>query len=540
MKRILLLILVGFFLFACKEKKEVDLLVMNAKIYTVDENFSIRQSFVVNDGKILEIGEFGKLELRYTPEKTYDVDGKFVFPGFIDAHAHFYGLGLQQQKVDLTGTKSFAEVVERIQTFQKKNNSNFITGRGWDQNDWEKQEFPTNDTLNRLFPNTPIIINRIDGHVLLANKIALQKAGISTQTKIEGGEIIQENGKLTGVLIDNAMTLMNKIIPNPTPKEKISALKAAEKICLDYGLTTVDDAGLERETIELIDSLQKANELNMRIYAMVANSSKNVEYYLKKGIYKTPKLNVRSFKVYADGALGSRGAALKKSYTDKDKHFGSLLINPKKFKTLAGKISKSDFQMNMHAIGDSANAMVLRTYDSVLKKQNDRRWRIEHAQIIDEPDFKYFSNNIFPSVQPTHATSDMYWANLRLGKERLKNAYAYKRLLKQTGKIALGTDFPIENVNPLLTFYAAISRKDTSGYPEDGFQKSQALSREEALRGMTIWAAYANFEEKEKGSIEVGKYADFVVLDRDIMTIPEKDIPNVKVLATYIDGKKAN
>ncbi|WP_121667214.1 amidohydrolase [Mesonia aquimarina] len=540
MKRALILLAPIFFLFSCEEKKEVDLLVMNAKVYTVDKDFSIQQSFVVDDGKILEIGEFGKLELRYTPKQTYDVDGKFVFPGLIDAHAHFYGLGLQQQKVNLTGTKTFEEVIKRLQSYQKEKKSTFIVGRGWDQNDWENNDFPTKDTLDILFPNTPVVLTRIDGHAMLVNSRTLQLSGISEQTKIEGGEIQQKNGELSGILIDNAMSLVGKIIPKPTKKDKISALKKAEETCLDYGLTTIDDAGLDRATIELIDSLQKTGDLNIRIYAMIANSPGNVEYYLKNGIYKTPKLNVRSFKVYADGALGSRGAALKKPYSDKENHFGAMLINPKKFKKLAQKISQSPFQMNTHAIGDSANVVVLKTYDSLLKKEEDRRWRVEHAQILDQPDFNYFSENIIPSVQPTHATSDMYWAESRLGEKRLKDAYAYKKLLKQSGKVALGTDFPVEEVNPFLTFYAAVSRKDTSGYPEGGFQKEQALNREEALRGMTIWAAYANFEEDEKGSIEQGKYADFIVLDRDIMTIPLKDIPKTKVLRTYINGEQVN
>lgn len=533
----LLSCMVFFALFSsCTTKKEVDLIVLNAKIYTVDSAFQVVEAMAIKNGKIVDLGTNKQLKSAYKANDIKDIKGKTIVPGFIDAHCHFYGLGLLQQKVDVSGTNSFDEVIERIVAFQKEKNVSYITGRGWDQNNWEVKEFPTNEKLNKLFPNTPIAIRRIDGHALIANQKAIEMAGVTTKTKFSGGDIVQKNGKLTGVFIDNPMELIEKEVPPYTLTEKIQSLKDAEKICLSYGLTTVDDAGLSKRTIELIDSLQQASSLKIKVYAMVSDSPQNLDYYLTKGIIKTNKLNVRSIKVYGDGALGSRGAALKRPYTDKHNHYGTLLKSPEEYLKIAKRIAKSDYQMNTHAIGDSTNYLILKTYKEVLKGKKNRRWRIEHAQVIDKKDFHYF-DNIIPSVQPTHATSDMYWAEERLGKERIKHAYAYKDLLKANGTVALGTDFPIEKVNPFLTFYAATARKDTKGFPKNGFQIQNALSREEALKGMTIWAAYSNFEENEKGSLQPGKAADFIVLDQNIMEIPFEKIPNTNVISTYIDGE---
>jgi len=525
--------------FSCTKKIAIDTLVINATIYTVNQNFDKAEAFAIKDGKIIDVGTSEEMQAKYAATYVNDVKGKTIIPGFIDAHCHFFGLGLQQQKVDLEGTTSFDEVLQRIVDFQKEKNVPYITGRGWDQNDWEVKEFPTKEKLDELFPNTPVAVTRIDGHALLANQAAIDLAGVSINTKAEGGFILQKNGKLTGIFIDGPMDLIDAKIPNPSKTAQIQALKDAERICFDLGLTTVDDAGLSKEAIELIDSLQQTGELKMRIYAMVSASDENIDYYTTKGIIKTDRLNVRSFKVYADGALGSRGAAMKESYSDQHNHFGAMVTPLEDLQNYAEKIAASNFQMNTHAIGDSANYVMLKTYKDVLKDQKDRRWRIEHAQIIDKPDFKYF-DNILPSVQPTHATSDMYWAEDRVGSNRIKGAYAFKDLLNTYGKIALGTDFPVEKVSPLLTFYAAVARKDLNNYPENGFQMENALTREETLKGMTIWAAYSNFEENEKGSIEVGKFADFIILENNIMEVEIAKIPNIKVVETYINGQRVN
>jgi hypothetical protein len=537
MKHLISSLFLTLILISCTKKIQVDTIIIGANVYTVNDEFTKAEAFAIKDGKIIDVGTSVEMQLKYAATYVNDVKGKTIVPGFIDAHCHFYGLGLQQQKVDLEGTKSFEEVIERIVDFQKEKNVAYITGRGWDQNDWKVKEFPSKEKLDELFPDTPIAVTRIDGHALLANQAAIDLAGITIKTPFSGGEIIKKDGKLTGIFIDAPMELIEAKIPEPSKAEKIRALKDAENICIDLGLTTVDDAGLSKETIELIDSLQQAGELKIRIYAMVSVSDKNIEYFTKKGIIKTDLLNVRSFKVYSDGALGSRGAAMKKPYSDQHNHFGALVTPLADLKSYANKIAASDYQMNTHAIGDSANYVMLQTYKKVLKGKKDRRWRIEHAQIVDVADFHYF-HNIIPSIQPTHATSDMYWAKDRIGSERMKGAYAYKVLLDKYGKVALGTDFPVEKVSPLLTFYAAVARKDLNNFPAKGFQKENALTREETLKGMTIWAAYANFEENEKGSIEKGKFADFIVLDNDIMQIEESKIPTIKVKETYINGVK--
>ncbi|MBQ4805096.1 amidohydrolase [Aquimarina sp. MMG015] len=539
MKKVLLGTFSALVFISCQQPKEIaDLLVFNANVYTVDESKPKAEAFVIKDDKFIAVGNLEEVSKTYSFTDSIDAKGKTVVPGLIDAHCHFYGLGLQQQKVNLVGTTSYDDVLSRIIDFQDKKKVSFITGRGWDQNDWEVKEFPTKEKLDSLFPEIPVAVTRVDGHAMLANQAALDLAKITIDTKIAGGEIIQKEGKLTGVLIDNPMELVEAIFPQPTVAEQVAALKDAEKINFSYGLTTVDDAGLSPDVIKVIDSLQKAEELKIRMYAMVSNVPAYVDYYLMQGVHKTDKLNVSSFKVYADGALGSRGAVLKKPYSDKHDHYGAMVIGTKEFKELAVKLAASPFQMNTHAIGDSANAVVMNTYYDVLKDKSDRRWRVEHAQVVAPEEFKILNDNLVMSVQPTHATSDMYWADERLGKERIKGAYAYKQLLNKTGKLALGTDYPVENVSPFYTFYAAVARKDLKQYPADGFQKEDALTREETLKGMTIWAAYSNFEESEKGSITTGKFADFVILEENIMEINEDKIPNIKVNATYVGGEK--
>lgn len=525
-------------IFSCnKGKQQVDSIITNAKVYTVNTNFETAEAFAIKDGKFVAVGTSKDIENKFQADTIMDAKEQTIVPGLIDAHCHFYGLGLFEQTVNLVGTTSFVDVVKRVTDFQNQKNKPFITGHGWDQNDWEIKEYPNKALLDLLFPNIPVALTRIDGHAMLCNQAALDLAKITKNTKVAGGEILLEKGELTGVLIDNPMALVEAVYPKPTRQAQITALLDAQEICTNLGLTTVSDAGLNKEVIELIDSLQQAKKLNTRVYAMVSNTKENLDYYLPKGKIKTEKLNVQSVKVYADGALGSRGAALKQEYSDMHNHFGAMVIGLEDYKKLAIRIEKAGYQLNTHAIGDSANRFVLNTYEKTLQGKTDRRWRVEHAQVLTGTDFNYFKNeNIIPSVQPTHATSDMYWAEERLGKDRIQTAYAYKTLLNKSGKVALGTDFPIEQVSPFLTFYAAVARQDVKGFPENGFNKKEALSREEALKGMTIWAAFANFEEHEKGSIEAGKFADFIILDKDIMQVPDAKLPNIKVQQTFIDG----
>ncbi|MEK9566201.1 MAG: amidohydrolase [Flavobacteriaceae bacterium] len=527
-------LVVGILLSSCQNK--VDLIVHNANVYTMGQNRLKASAFVVDDGKFIDVGGEELLE-AYAAKKVLDLQELPVYPGFIDSHCHFLSLGLNLGKVDLVGTKSFEEVLERVERFASNKELNAISGRGWDQNDWESKKLPNKEALDALFPDIPVALRRIDGHAMLVNQKALDLAGITLETEVAGGQIVKENGKLTGVLIDTPMKLVTAILPKPSVEEKIQALQNAEEIGFANGLTTVSEAGLDKDDIFLIDSLQKAGLLTMRVYAMVSNTPENLEYFLKEGPYKTDKLNVRSFKVYADGALGSRGAALKEAYSDLDNHTGAFITPKDSLEALAYKLAASPFQMNTHAIGDAANQVVLEAYSKALVFSDDPRWRVEHAQIIDTTDIELFNRKILPSVQPTHATSDMYWAEDRLGKDRLNGAYANKALLEQSGRIALGTDFPVEEVSPFKTFYAAVARKDSNAFPEEGYLPENKLTEIEALRGMTIWGAYANFEEKEKGSIEAGKVADFIILDRDIAKVNEKRILKTRVVATFVDGQ---
>ena len=540
-KKILAVLPILLLFLSCSQKLKADLFVYNGTIYTDDSSFSTAEAMVVADGKILETGKRADLEKKYDAKEKIDAQGKFIYPGFIDAHAHFTGYGLSLQTVNLMGTNSWDEVIEKVKVFAAENPEGWITGRGWDQNDWATKDFPTNLKLNELFPERPVLLRRVDGHAAIANQKALDLAGIKAGDTLTGGEIEEMEGTLTGLLIDNAVGLVAAKIPNTTDEQFKKALQAAEQNCFAMGLTTIDDCGLGFTSVDRIKKLHENGDLKMRLYVMLSDDKENYNYLEKTGIIKTDRLNVRSIKVYADGALGSRGACLLHPYTDKPDWSGFLLSTPAHFDSIANYISQKGWQMCTHAIGDSGNRTMLNIYAKYLKGKNDLRWRIEHAQVVSETDFNLFgSNSIIPSVQPTHATSDMYWAGDRLGTDRVKGAYAYKKLLQQNGWIPLGTDFPVEDISPFKTFFAAVVRKDAKAFPNGGYQMENALTREETLRGMTIWAAMANFEEKEKGSLEKGKFADFVILDKDLMKAPDMDLLTVKVLMTVINGEKVH
>lgn len=525
---------------SCKFRQKVALIVHHAKIYTVDEKFSVAEAMAVNEGKIIAIGKNDDILKQYESDSMVDAGGKTILPGFNDAHAHFVGYAYSLKEVNLVDTKSWDEVLARCSEFEKKLPAGtWLTGRGWDQNDWEVKQFPDNTKLNELFPNRPVILERIDGHAAIANTKALELAGIKPGDKLTGGEIETKNGKLTGILVDNAEVLVYSKIPAAGKEENKDALLQAQQNCFAVGLTSVNDCGLDYKTLEFLESLQKDGVLKMRMNIMLSDAKENYDYAFKRGKIKTDYLNVSSFKVYADGALGSRGACLLQPYSDKPGWTGFLLSPPAHFDSVAALIAQHGWQMCTHAIGDSGNRTILNTYAKYLKGKNDLRWRIEHAQVINENDFHLFGdNNIVPSVQPTHATSDMYWAADRLGPVRVKGAYAFKQLLDENGWIPLGTDFPVEDISPFKTFFAAVVRQDAKGFPPEGFQIENALTREQAIRGMTIWAAKASFDEKRKGSLETGKLADFIILDTDLITCEPSAILNTKVIATYSSGKK--
>jgi predicted amidohydrolase YtcJ len=499
------------------------------------------EAMAIRDGKIIETGAAANLESHYSFLEKLDAGGKYIYPGFIDAHAHFVGYALNLLRVNLVGTTSWEQILEKLQTFSKENPTGWILGEGWDQNDWENKNYPDLTSLNQLFPDRPVLLTRIDGHAAIANQKAVSLAGITGKERIIGGEVVVSKGKPTGILIDNAVEVVNKIIPPTNDDDFRKAILKAQQNCLAVGLTTIDDCGLDAPVVEKIKQLQDLDSLRIRLYVMLSDKPDNYTYAEKNGKLITDRLTVRSFKVYGDGALGSRGACLLKDYTDRPGHLGFLLSNPAHFDSVASWCAKWGWQMNTHAIGDSGNRTILNTYARYLKKEDDLRWRIEHAQVVNPNDLNYFGQyQIIPSVQPTHATSDMYWAEKRLGNERIEHAYAYQTLLKQNGWIPLGTDFPVEDISPFKTFYAAVTRQDATGWPENGFQKKEALSREEALRGMTIWAARANFEETKKGSLEKGKWADFIILDKDLMKASPAELLKINTLSTYINGVKVH
>ncbi len=524
---------------SCLSKKKADLIIYNANIYTVNDNFDKATALAVKEGLIAGVGSDEEILNGFDAPVKKDLKGKAVYPGFNDGHSHFSGYGIWvTHYANLVGTNSFEEVLDVLKRFSKTVKGNWILGRGWDQNDWKDKHYPVNDKLNEMFPNKAVVLTRIDGHAVLANKKALEIAGITPGTEIEGGEIVLKEGKLTGVLIDNAADVMKAKIPPLTDEQKTTALLRAQNDCFSVGLTTVTDAGLDKHDILLIDSLQSAGKLKMRVYAMINPTKENFEYFFNEGPIHKKRLTVSAVKLYADGALGSRGALLLKPYSDMPGYYGLQLHPASYYDSVCRLAYNAGFQVNTHAIGDSGNRLILKTYGKYLRGKNDLRWRIEHAQIVALPDFDLFRKySVIPSIQSTHCTSDMYWAEKRLGKQRIKFAYAYKRLLHQNGWMVNGTDFPIEDISPVKTFYAAVSRKDLNGWPPGGFQYENAISRKEALRSITIWPAKGSFDEKRKGSLETGKVADFVVLDTDIMTCPEQNIPKAKVLQTYLNGK---
>ncbi len=529
-----------FLMMSCKnEPQNADLLLVNGNIYTVDESFSRVGALAIKDGRILATGTSEEITGRYTASGVRDLEGAFVYPGWIDAHCHFFGYGMDLRSADLVGTGSVEEVVQRLKEHHQIMGDGWITGRGWDQNDWEVPVFPTKEMLDAHFPHEPVLLRRIDGHAAWANSRALELAGVGAETRVEGGAVLLEEGKPTGILVDNAIGLVSRLVPGPSRQEMEAALMQAQENCFRVGLTSVQDAGLDRLTVELIDSLYRSGTLKIRMNTWLSPTEENFTTFVEKGPIHADYLTINTIKLFADGALGSRGARLLEPYSDDPGNMGLFVESMETLEAHCRRAYQHGFAVATHAIGDGANRAVLELYASILPEGNDRRWRIEHSQIIHPGDFHLFGDyGIIPSVQPTHATSDMYWAEERLGRERMKGAYAYRTLLEQNGWLPGGSDFPVEDINPLYGFYAATARKDQKGYPEGGFIPEEALTREQALRAMTIWAAKAGFEEVLKGSIEPGKLADLVVTRTDLMTAPETELFRIPVLETYVGGER--
>jgi predicted amidohydrolase YtcJ len=532
---VLILFIMGFE--SCHDlKRKADLIIYNAKIYTPDSVEKSINCIAVLDGKIIGIGTDAQIRSRYWAPENINASGAFVYPGFTDAHAHFTGYALGFRYADLTQAESFDDVLEILQEYRKQHPDGWIVGRGWDQNNWTRKVFPDNKKLNKLFPGVPVVLTRVDGHAVLASDAAIKAAGIIATGK--KGEAVIEDGEFSGIFLEEMADKLRNAIPLPSVNEIADLMVIATRLCHEAGLTAVTDAGLNKSEILLLDSLQKAGKITLRIDAWLNPNEENYDYFMKDSIYHTPFLRVGAIKMYADGALGSRGACLLSPYLDDPRNYGIPVTSPQELSSVCERAYKHGFQVNTHAIGDSAVRMVLHTYSKFLKPGNNLRWRIEHAQVVNENDFSLFAKyHIIPSVQATHATSDMNWARLRLGYKRVKNAYAYERLLQQNGWMPNGTDFPIEGIEPLKTFYAAVVRKNSNGEPEDGYMMENALSRMEALKSITTWAAKSSFTEKERGSIEVGKAADFTILNTDILKASQYKLLKTKILYTIVDGK---
>ncbi len=534
MTRLLFCVGLAAVMISCKQK--ADLILHNAIIYAED-TIPTASALAVSKGKIVAVGTSEDILSRYESDSILDAGQMPVYPGFIDAHCHFYGYALFSLRADLTGLSSWGATVDEVREFAAKNPELYwIRGRGWDQNLWRNPKFPNKLLLDAAFPDRPVLLTRVDGHAAVANSKALELAGITPATTVPGGKIVVENGQLTGLLIDKAVDVVEKVIPPLPVPLLVKALLQTQKECFALGLTTLHDAGLDRKTIKLIDSLQQTGQLLIRLNVMALPEER--KFFFASGKIEKDRLRIGAFKVYADGALGSRGACLLEPYSDSPKEYGLMLNAYDSLKIWFTEMYANGFQVATHCIGDSAVRTILRLYAQILPPDNDRRWRIEHAQVVNPADLAIFkSYRIIPSVQPTHAVSDMKWAGLRLG-ERLSHAYAYQTLLQNASMLAMGSDFPVEGLNPLDGFHAAIARQNAQNEPTGGFQPAQALSRGQALLAMTRWAAFAGFDQDRVGSLQPGKWADFVILEQDIMKVEPSKIRSIKVLGTFVGGNR--
>jgi predicted amidohydrolase YtcJ len=524
-----------------------ELIITNARIYTVDENRPLVDAMAIRDGRVVATGpQRGVMTLRGPNTRVIDLNGRTVVPGMIDAHVHLLNLGNSLRNVDLVGTSSYDQVVARVVARARETPpGTWILGRGWDQNDWGVTQFPTHEALSRAVPNHPVVLTRIDGHATLVNAAAMRAAGVTAQTQDPAGGRFERaaDGSLTGVLVDAAMGLVNRHVPAASRDQMKTAVQSAIAEMNRWGLTSVHDAGVSRAVIDVYEEVAREGQFNIRDYVMVANNDESINHYLQRGpqlgLYDG-RLWIKSIKISADGALGSRGASLIEPYADDPRNSGLALVPAGRVRDVGIKALRSGFQLNVHAIGDRANRTVLdefeQAFDSV--PLADHRFRIEHAQIIHPDDVPRFAElGVIPSMQASHQTSDMYWAVNRLGPTRVLGAYAWRSLLNSGVIIANGSDLPVERTNPLISFMASVARQDARGWPAGGWFPEQRMTREEALKSMTIWAAYSGFMEKEVGSLAPGKLADFVVLDQDIMRVPPELILSTNVLATYLGGR---
>jgi len=524
-----------------------DLIVVNARVYTADDARPLAEAFAVRDGKVAFVGSSREARaLAGDATRVVDLEGRTVIPGMVDAHAHYAGLAQTLSTVDLMGVPSYDELIARVRARAAAlPKGTWVQGRGWDQNQWADGQFPTHEALSAAVPDHPVYLTRVDGHAALVNSAAMRAANLTRTTRDpSGGRILKAaNGDPTGVLIDRAQGLVSRVIPPETREDTRRALLEAQRVMHRWGLTGVHDAGAGRAMIDLYEEMARDGELDLRLYAMIADDSAAIAHFMSVGPRSSlhnGRLWVRSIKLYSDGALGSRGAALLEPYSDDPSNSGLLISPLEHIRDVAERALARGFQVNSHAIGDRGNRIVLDAYEQALDKmpRADHRFRIEHAQILHYSDIPRFAQlGVIPSMQASHQTSDMYWAGKRLGPERLLGAYAWRSLLNTGVIIPNGSDFPVEYVNPLISFHAAIARQDANDYPVGGWYPDQRMTRDEALKSMTLWPAYSAFQEDELGSLSVGKHADFVVLDQDIMRVPAELVLSTKVLTTYVGGR---
>ena len=525
-----------------------DLIVTNARIYTSDDTRPVVEAVAVAGGKVLFAGNTaGAMALKGAATRILDLGGRTVIPGMIDAHGHVTGLGDALHIVDLTGTSTYDEVVARVAERAKATpKGQWVLGRGWDQNDWGDTRFPTHHKMTAAVPDHPVYIVRVDGHAGLANLKALQAAGVTAATQDPSGGHIERaaDGSPSGVFVDNAQGLVRRAIPRQTRDDVKLAILDAVREAQRWGLTGVHDAGAGATALDVYEELAKSGQMKFRLYAMISDDAPTIDAWFKRGPLMDAyngSLWVRSIKLYSDGALGSRGAALLEPYSDDPKNIGLLVSAPAHIQDVATRALKAGFQINTHAIGDRGNRLVLDAYAAALKAAptTDHRFRVEHAQILNFDDVSRFASlGVIPSMQASHQTSDMYWAGARLGAQRLLGAYAWRSLLNTGVVVPNGSDFPVEHVNPLISFHSAVSRQDARDWPPGGWYPAERMTREEALKSITVWAAYSGFQEKVLGSLTPGKYADFVVLDQDIMRVPPELLLRTKVLQTWVGGTR--
>lgn len=539
------LLLISFFLLqSCMKGESVDLVIHNARIHTMNETGDVFDAIAIKDGKIVEVGAERKILNKYSANEYIDAELKEIYPGLTDGHGHLLSYARMQLGVNLFGCKSYDEMIVRIKKYQAKHKRKFIIGAGWDQSLWDEgSELPTNHMLDSVFPNIPVALIRIDGHAMLVNDTLLKSSMVietvnANPEKYTGGDFLyHEDGTPTGMIIDNAMKPIFELMPEYPQRELTKTMKGIQAELFSYGITGVHDAGLSSKDRKMIEKWVNQRVLKLNIYGMLLPDDENMAFAEKNGIYENKNLYIRSFKVYGDGAVGSRGAFMKEEYADRHGHFGHLTTPISEIQRVADFCERIGYQMNTHAIGDSTNRILLEMYSKVFTRNNDYRWRIEHAQHIDPNDFELLgTSGAYASVQPTHATTDQRWAVTRLGEERMHGSYAYKTILEHCGLLVIGTDFPVEYPDPFRTIHSATNRKTTDNFPANGFLANDAITLEQCLKGMTLWAALGSFQEEKLGTLEAGKDATLVIFNDAIVERPT--FKNNFANTVFIGGEK--